>query len=63
MLLEKYNKSISIIRINKLVTFKYPFNIIEKLKIQNLVLNFLSTIGLQDYKLFLDSTSIKNIYC
>ncbi len=63
MLLEKYNNSISIIRINKLVTFKYPFNIIEKLKIQNLVLNFLSTIGLQDYKLFLDSTSIKNIYC
>ena len=63
MLVEKYNNSINVVQVNKLVTFKYPFSIIEKLKIETLVLNFLSTISLDSYKLFLQSSSLKNIYC
>ena len=63
LLIEKYNNSISIMKVKRLVTFKYPAYIIEILKIENLVLDFLSTLSLQDYKLFLESKVIKNIYC
>ena len=63
MILEKYNNTINIIKIKRLVSFKYVYTIIEKLKVENLVLDFLSTISLDDYKLFLNSNSVKNIYC
>ena len=63
MLLEKFNNSFNVLRIKRIVTFKYPYRIINKLRIDNLVLDFLSTIDLQDYKLFLESNCLKNIYC
>ncbi len=63
LLFEKANSSIKTIKVLRLVTFKYPFDIIEKLKIENLVLDFYSTMSLEDYKLFLESNNIKNIYC
>ena len=63
MLIEKYNNSINTMKIKRLVTFKYPAFIIERLKIENLVLDFLSTLSMQDYKTFLESKCIKNIYC
>ena len=55
-----YFKNIKVVR---LVTFKYVANLIMKLNIENLVLDFLSTIDIQDYRLFLDIKSLKNIYC
>ena len=63
LLFDKANSSIKTIKVLRLVTFKYPFDIIEKLKIENLVLDFYSTMSLEDYKLFLESNNIKNIYC
>lgn len=63
MLIEKYNNSITVMNIKRLVTFKYPSYIIERLKIENLVLDFLSTLDISDYKMFLESKCLKNIYC
>ena len=63
MLLEKYNSSIKTIKIKRLVTFKYPAFIAERLKIETVVFDFLSTLDTKDYRLFLDSNTIKNIYC
>ena len=60
-LLKSYN--INTIKIMKLITFKYPFELIQGLKIVNVVLDFESTLSLDDYNLFLESKSVKNIYC
>ena len=57
------DKQINTIKILKLVTFKYPVEIIRKLNIENVVLEFSSTIDLSDYNLFAESKSIKNFYC
>ena len=56
------DKQINTIKIMKLVTFKYPIEIIRKLNIENVVLEFSSTIDLNDYNLFIESKSIKNFY-
>ena len=53
----------STLKIVRLITFKYTTELINKLNIQNLVLEFLSTIDLEDYNLFLECSSLKNIYC
>ncbi len=53
----------STLKIVRLITFKYTTELINKLNIQNLVLEFLSTIDLEDYNLFLGCSSLKNIYC
>ena len=63
MLIEKYKIYIKIIKFKIIVTLKYPEYIVERLKIENVVLDFLSTIDMDDYKLFLESNCIKNIYC
>ena len=62
MLLQKY-KSFSTLKVSRLVTFKYVAYLISMLNIENLVLDFSSTIDLQDYKLFLGLKSLKNISC
>ena len=62
-LFEKFSNTINTIRIVRLITFKYAYWIIEKLSIENLVLDFFSTIDMDDYKMFLESKCIKNIYC
>ena len=59
---EKFNNTINTIRIVRLITFKYAYWIIEKLSIENLVLDFFSTIDMDDYKMFLESKCIKNIF-
>lgn len=51
------------LKIQKLITFKYAYMLIEHLQIPNLKLNFLSTIDIEDYELFLTSKYIKNIDC
>ena len=63
MILEKYNSVIKTMKVKKLVTFRYPAYIIERFKIENLVLDFLSTLDMKDYRLFLESNCLKNIYC
>ena len=61
---DKYpNQLLNTLRLDKILTFKYCVPIINYFKIENLVLNFLSTIDLEDYDLFLKLDSIKNIYC
>ena len=62
-ILKKQEQKFDTLKILRLVTFKYTFNLIEKFNIQNLVLEFLSTIDLKDYDLFLESKCLKNIYC
>ncbi len=54
---------INVIKILRLVTFKYPIEIIKKLHIETVVLEFNSTLSLSDYGAFLDCSSIKKIYC
>ena len=61
LIAKSYN--INVLRINRLITFKYVIDIINKLNIDTLVLNFLSTIDLEDYELFLNCNSLKTIYC
>ncbi len=57
------NLYVTTMRISRLVTFKYAFMLFEGLKLSTLILNFLSTIDIEDYELFLTSTSLKNIDC
>ncbi len=57
------NLYVSTMRISRLVTFKYAFILFEGLKLSSLILDFLSTIDIEDYELFLTSKSLKNIDC
>ena len=53
----------STLKILRLITFKYVSTIIYRLKINNLVLDFSSTIDMKDYSMFLELSCIKDIYC
>ncbi len=55
--------NVSSLKIMRLVTFKNVIPLIEHFNIENLALDFLSTIDLSDYDLFLNCKQIKNIYC
>ena len=57
------SSNITSLKVQRLVTFKYPFMLFEELKLTTLVLNFLSTIDMNDYELFLTSKTLKNIDC
>ena len=59
----KTNNGINTMHIQKLVTFKYPFMLFEGLKLTSLVFNFISTIDVEDYELFLTSKYLKNLDC
>ncbi len=58
-----HNAQISSIKIIKLVTIKYPGELIKKLEIENVVLEFDSSLSLSDYNLLLELNIIKQIYC
>ena len=70
---KKFDKVISIIKKNydnidtmyvkKLVTFKYVANMMIKLNLSYLKLDFASTISLNDYEMFLSVKSLKQIDC
>lgn len=62
VLKKKYDNILEI-KINRLITFKYVFELINEFKIQILTLNFLSTIDVIDYELFLECNSLKIINC
>ena len=51
------------LKIMRLVTFKYVIPIINKFKLSSLIMDFLSTIDLKDYDLFLNCKTLKNVYC
>ncbi len=55
--------NINLVRVLRLVTFKYIANIINELNIQCLIFDFLSTIDATDYDLFLQCSSLKEIHC
>ena len=57
------NGGFTSIKILRLVTFKYPIEIIKRLSLDTLVLEFDSTIDLDDYNAFLSLESLKHIYC
>lgn len=57
------NGNFNTIKIVRLITFKYPIEVMKKLNIENLVLEFNSTLSLSDYNQFLDIASLKYIYC
>ena len=61
--IKSLNLELNTFKILRLVTFKYTIELIETLNLENLVLEFLSTIDLDDYDLFLESKCIKNVYC
>ena len=62
-ILKTKNNNINIIRVMRLVTFKYIADIINALNIECLIFDFLSTIDIEDYELFLQCNSLKEIYC
>lgn len=57
------NTNIDTLTIKRLITFKYSIYILNDLKIKNLKLDFASTIGLNDYEMFLEVDSLKQIDC
>lgn len=57
------NTNIDTLTIKRLITFKYSIYILNDLKIKNLRLDFASTIGLNDYEMFLEVDSLKQIDC
>lgn len=59
---DKY-PNLNVIKVQRIVTFKNIINLIDKLNIINLKLNFLSTIDLEDYELFLNCKTLKIIDC
>ncbi len=61
--IKKLNIPFNTLKVMRLITFKYVIQLIETLHLENLVLDFLSTIDMNDYDLFLQSNTIKNIYC
>ena len=57
------SKNIKIIKVKRLVTFKYISELINSLNIECLILDFFSTLDISDYNLFLQCKSLKEIYC
>ena len=55
--------NLNLVRVVKLVTFKYISYIIKELNLECLILDFLSTMDVEDYELFLQCSSLKEIYC
>lgn len=55
--------NINLVRVVRLVTFKYIANIVKSLNIECLIFDFLSTIDVEDYELFLQCSSLKEIHC
>ncbi|MDD6272271.1 MAG: hypothetical protein PUA90_01980, partial [bacterium] len=62
-LLRNKEEVITTLKINRLITFKYVIQLINQLNIQVLTLDFLSTIDVTDYELFLECKSLKVINC
>ena len=52
----------NLIKVKRLVTFKYVADIINLLNIQCLILDFFSTIAMSDYELFLSCLLMLSIY-
>ena len=59
----KYNECLNIMRVKRLVTFKYVFYLVISLNMECLFLDFSSTIDIEDYELFLNCSCLKEIYC
>lgn len=55
--------NLNLVRVVRLVTFKYISYIIKELNLECLILDFLSTMDVEDYELFLQCSSLKEIYC
>ena len=60
---DKYGECLNIMRVKRLVTFKYIFYLIISLNMECLILDFSSTIDIEDYDLFLNCKCLKEIYC
>lgn len=62
-LIKSKKENIIYLKINRLITFKYVIELINGLNILGLILNFLSTIDIDDYELFLECKSLRAISC
>lgn len=60
---DKFGESLNIMRVKRLVTFKYVFYLMVSLNMECLILDFFSTIDIEDYELFLNCKSLKEIHC
>ena len=54
---------INLIKVKRLVTFKYVADIINLLNIQCLILDFFSTVAMSDYELFLSCECLREVRC
>lgn len=57
------DKGLEILTIKRLITFKYSIYLLNELNIKRLRLDFASTVSLQDYEMFLEVGSLKEIDC
>ena len=62
-LIKSKNNNIKLIKVKRLVTFKYISQLIDSFSMECLILDFFSTIDIEDYNLFLQCKSLKEIYC
>mgnify|MGYP003297652490 CR=1 FL=1 len=54
---------VNLIKVKRLVTFKYVADIIKLLNIQCLILDFFSTVAMSDYELFLSCECLREVRC
>lgn len=54
---------VNLIKVKRLVTFKYVADIINLLNIQCLILDFFSTVAMSDYELFLSCECLREVRC
>ena len=57
------DKNIEVLTIKRLITFKYSVYLLTGLNIKKLRLDFPSTVSLQDYEMFLEVDTLKEIDC
>lgn len=62
-LIKSKNNNIKLIKVKRLVTFKYISQLIDSFSMECFILDFFSTIDIEDYNLFLQCKSLKEIYC
>ena len=60
-LIKSKNNNIKLIKVKRLVTFKYISQLIDSFSMECLILDFFSTIDIEDYNLFLQCKSLKEI--
>lgn len=61
--LKKYNFIYNNVVINNLISFKYFYQLLSSFEVENIKLNFTSSLSLEDYDMFLSIKTLKKFDC